>query len=62
MYFKYYNNYDFSNLTLFDFRSPAETMAFLKTKRIPRLQKSSDNQDDKQVAKKHKGESFDSCK
>ncbi|XP_008206476.1 uncharacterized protein LOC100122748 isoform X2 [Nasonia vitripennis] len=43
-------------------KSSTDTMAFLKNKRIPRLQKSSDNPEDKQVAKKHKGESFDSCK
>lgn len=42
------------------FRSSAETMAILKTKRIPRLQKT-DSSDDK-TAKRHKGDSFDSCK
>lgn len=41
-------------------RSSSETMSYLKAKRIiPRLIRS---QEDSQAAKKHKGESFDSCK
>ncbi|XP_076235982.1 uncharacterized protein LOC143180264 isoform X3 [Calliopsis andreniformis] len=43
-------------------RSSSETMSYLKSKRIPRLMLRTENQDDPQVAKKHKGESFDSCK
>ncbi|XP_076650247.1 uncharacterized protein LOC143357617 isoform X2 [Halictus rubicundus] len=43
-------------------RSSSETMSYLKSKRIPRLMLKSENQDDPQAAKKHKGESFDSCK
>ncbi|XP_029034245.1 uncharacterized protein LOC114871873 isoform X3 [Osmia bicornis bicornis] len=43
-------------------RSPSETMSYLKSKRIPRLMLRTENQDDPQAAKKHKGESFDSCK
>ncbi|XP_076301470.1 uncharacterized protein LOC143219351 isoform X2 [Lasioglossum baleicum] len=43
-------------------RSSSETMSYLKSKRIPRLMLKSENQDDLQAAKKHKGESFDSCK
>ncbi|XP_015586245.1 uncharacterized protein LOC107263491 isoform X2 [Cephus cinctus] len=45
-------------------RSDAETMSYLKAKRIPRLmlRSSSESQDDKQSSKKHKGDNFDSCK
>ncbi|XP_076176267.1 uncharacterized protein LOC143151224 isoform X2 [Ptiloglossa arizonensis] len=43
-------------------RSSSETMSYLKSKRIPRLMLRTENQDDPQVVKKHKGESFDSCK
>ncbi|XP_078053727.1 uncharacterized protein LOC144479093 isoform X3 [Augochlora pura] len=43
-------------------RSSSEMMSYLKSKRIPRLMLKSENQDDPQAAKKHKGESFDSCK
>ncbi|XP_076637053.1 uncharacterized protein LOC143349590 isoform X4 [Colletes latitarsis] len=43
-------------------RSSSETMSYLKSKRIPRLMLRTESQDDSQVAKKHKGESFDSCK
>ncbi|XP_015429450.1 PREDICTED: uncharacterized protein LOC107186152 [Dufourea novaeangliae] len=43
-------------------RSSSETMSYLKSKRIPRLMVRTENQDDPQAAKKHKGESFDSCK
>nr|XP_031839540.1 uncharacterized protein LOC116430050 isoform X2 [Nomia melanderi] len=43
-------------------RSSSETMSYLKSKRIPRLMLKTENQDDPQAAKKHKGESFDSCK
>ncbi|XP_060818194.1 uncharacterized protein LOC132908307 isoform X2 [Bombus pascuorum] len=43
-------------------RSSSETMSYLKSKRISRLMIKTENQDDSQVAKKHKGESFDSCK
>ncbi|CAK9818629.1 Sentrin-specific protease 7 [Anthophora plagiata] len=39
-------------------RSSSEMMSYLKSKRIPRLMVRTDPQ----VAKKHKGESFDSCK
>ncbi|XP_017760809.1 PREDICTED: uncharacterized protein LOC108551228 [Eufriesea mexicana] len=43
-------------------RSSSETMSYLKSKRISRLILKAENQDDSQMAKKHKGESFDSCK
>ncbi|XP_017886629.1 uncharacterized protein LOC108628910 isoform X2 [Ceratina calcarata] len=43
-------------------RSSSETMTYLKSKRIPRLALRAENQDEPQVAKKHKGEPFDSCK
>ncbi|XP_053974438.1 uncharacterized protein LOC128874118 isoform X1 [Hylaeus volcanicus] len=43
-------------------RSSSETMSYLKSKRIPRLMSRTENQDDPQLAKKHKGDSFDSCK
>ncbi|XP_012137297.1 uncharacterized protein LOC100878812 [Megachile rotundata] len=43
-------------------RSPSDTMSYLKSKRIPRLMLRTENQDDLQAPKKHKGESFDSCK
>ncbi|XP_043605079.1 sentrin-specific protease 7-like isoform X2 [Bombus pyrosoma] len=43
-------------------RSSSETMSYLKSKRISRLMIKTENQDDSQAAKKHKGESFDSCK
>ncbi|XP_043519425.1 uncharacterized protein LOC122533609 isoform X2 [Frieseomelitta varia] len=43
-------------------RSSSETMSYLKSKRISRLMIKTENQDDAQAAKKHKGESFDSCK
>nr|XP_033339479.1 sentrin-specific protease 7-like [Megalopta genalis] len=43
-------------------RSSSEMMSYLKSKRIPRLMLKTENQDDSQAAKKHKGESFDSCK
>ncbi|KAL0121481.1 hypothetical protein PUN28_006770 [Cardiocondyla obscurior] len=44
-------------------RSSAETMSYLKAKRIPRLASRMQNQDDSNItAKKHKGESFNSCK
>ncbi|XP_050444549.1 uncharacterized protein LOC126848050 isoform X2 [Cataglyphis hispanica] len=42
-------------------RSSSETMSYLKAKRIPRLVSRTQNQDDS-PAKKHKGESFNSCK
>lgn len=42
-------------------RSPSEIKSYLKSKRIPRLMRV-DAQDDSQAAKKHKGDSFDSCK
>ncbi|KAG7206518.1 hypothetical protein KM043_003863 [Ampulex compressa] len=38
-------------------RSSSETMSYLKSKRIPRLMLRTENQDDPQAAKKHKGES-----
>lgn len=44
------------------FRSSSETMSYLKAKRIPRLMSRTQNQDDSQSAKRHKGESTDSCK
>jgi len=38
-------------------------MSYLKAKRIPRLVSRTQNQDDSHTtAKKHKGESFNSCK
>ncbi|XP_012261070.2 uncharacterized protein LOC105688968 isoform X2 [Athalia rosae] len=44
-------------------RSSSDTMSYLKAKRIPRLMsRTSESLDDKQQAKKHKWESFDSCK
>ncbi|XP_012346759.1 uncharacterized protein LOC100866704 isoform X3 [Apis florea] len=43
-------------------RSSSETMSYLKSKRISRLMLKTENQGDSQMAKKHKGESFDSCK
>ncbi|XP_011631463.1 uncharacterized protein LOC105423416 isoform X3 [Pogonomyrmex barbatus] len=44
-------------------RSSTETMSYLKAKRIPRLVSRTQNQDDSHTtAKKHKGESFNSCK
>ncbi|XP_012219904.1 uncharacterized protein [Linepithema humile] len=43
-------------------RSSSETMSYLKAKRIPRLMSRTQNQDDSQSAKRHKGESVDSCK
>ncbi|CAL1674391.1 unnamed protein product [Lasius platythorax] len=43
-------------------RSSSETMSYLKAKRIPRLVSRTQNQDDSPTTKKHKGESFNSCK
>ncbi|XP_020283705.1 uncharacterized protein LOC109854713 isoform X3 [Pseudomyrmex gracilis] len=44
-------------------RSSSETMSYLKSKRIPRLVSKTQNQEDSQVSvKKHKGESYNSCK
>ncbi|EZA57568.1 Sentrin-specific protease [Ooceraea biroi] len=44
-------------------RSSSETMSYLKAKRIPRLMSRTQNQDDSPTsAKKHKGESINSCK
>ncbi|XP_071581217.1 uncharacterized protein [Temnothorax nylanderi] len=44
-------------------RSSTETMSYLKAKRIPRLVSRTQNQDDSHItAKKHKGESSNSCK
>ncbi|XP_025989146.1 uncharacterized protein LOC105193209 isoform X3 [Solenopsis invicta] len=44
-------------------RSSTETMSYLKAKRIPRLVSKTQNQDDSHsTAKKHKGESSNSCK
>lgn len=44
------------------FRSSSDTMSYLKAKRIPRLMSRTQNQDDSQSAKRHKGESYNSCK
>lgn len=43
-------------------RSSSDIMSYLKTKRIPRLSSRSENQEDSQPPKKHKGESYNSCK
>ncbi|KAJ8674883.1 hypothetical protein QAD02_010669 [Eretmocerus hayati] len=43
-------------------RTPAETRTLLKNARIPRLQKAPQPREDEQAAKKHKGDSFDTCK
>ncbi|XP_066597164.1 uncharacterized protein [Prorops nasuta] len=55
------SNSDSSNEPKVTPRTQTDTMNYLRAKRINRLPKT-ENQDESQTAKKHKGESFDSCK